>query len=113
MSKARRNRSYPFDARSVVLFAAIAVSGFGAHAQSPASKSAAKTSATATRGQGASSPGTGAAQRTSSAASRAAPRAVFGGTSPSASPASSTNPGASAATPAPIAQARSGGGQAL
>lgn len=74
MSRTRRNRPNAFDARSVVLFAAIAVSGLGAHAQSPTQKSGAKTSASASRSQGAS-------PRTPP--SPAAQRAVFGGTAAS------------------------------
>lgn len=88
MSRTRRNRPNAFDARSVVLFAAIAVSGLGAHAQGPAPKSGAKTSASALRSQGAS-------PRTPP--SPAAQRAVFGGTA--------TSSGALAVKAAPAAGA--------
>ncbi len=62
MPRSTSGRSFPFDARSVMLFAAIAVGGVTAQAQSPASTNSARVSTSS-----------------SSSSSSPAPRAALGG----------------------------------
>ncbi len=62
MPRSPSGRSFPFDARSVMLFAAIAVGGVTAQAQSPASTNSARVSTSS-----------------SSSSSSPAPRAALGG----------------------------------
>ncbi len=63
MPRSTSGRSFPFDARSVMLFAAIAVGGVTAQAQSPASTNSARVSTSSS----------------SSSSSSPAPRAALGG----------------------------------
>lgn len=74
MSQAKPRRTYPFDARSVMLFTVIAVGGMTAQAQSPASAASSKTTASSTRAQGLQTQG-------ATKAAVASQRAVFGGVS--------------------------------